>query len=371
MMDKSSTKGTSPRSHPNINRPQIELTLAMQIGAISRAWRLVAFIVVCFAILGMVYLSVAKPLYEATAMIGPPSSTASPLSGETGAGLLGGSYRALAGLASGDSDGFNRYLQILHSARLAEVLERKYHAMDYAFPGRDPKTGTWQPSTGIVPTVARALKSLLGLPTSTLPTPSGFADFLDRQEHVEAVADSTILGPKNNIKTISIDADSRESAIEFLTVILTEADNLCREDALVNINRRISHLQQVISQTSEVSVRDYLNAVLVSEEQSAIIAQSNTYYSVDLIDTPNADAKPIWPHGGLIMLASVFAGLVVSFFVVFLILQRRIGDASSGDEDPLARPFPDPFWGPIEWLQQTYRRLVSGGRTTQFRSSES
>ena len=161
------------------------LSVSLLWHALARARALGFVIVGVFVALAIVYVLIRAPVYRAEAAIGPVASTAGP-SGATQA------FAAYAGvdLGSGDTGRFSKYLQVLHSYRLAQRLEDHHHVLKYLVPGWDEQSHRWDPPSGIIPATSRFVKGIFGASAWQPPDAGTLANILSKKMRVERVAGS-------------------------------------------------------------------------------------------------------------------------------------------------------------------------------------
>lgn len=331
---------------------------ALSIGQfVSAYWQARKFVGVvlflCFAGAILYLALIAQPVYRAKAIIGPPSSGA-PSMGGGGASALA----LYAGLdLGGDSTTFMKYLQVVHSTRLAEVLDKKYGLMKQMYGGWDEETQQWNPPSGLLPTFTRTMRGLIGMPPWSPPTASTLADRIGKTLNVTKIQGGSIIDIKTQLYTVSLDGADREATVRLLTMILTEADNIVRQDRLGNAARRMTYLKEMSAQSPELFLRDSLQQVAMEQQRSLMMLKADRLYAVDLVDPPNADGTPVAPRGRVVLMIALTLGLVFTVLVVYLMLRLHMSRALAAGRDPRTMPFDDPFVTAVAATRRRFSRM--------------
>jgi hypothetical protein len=333
--------------------PALSLTLLWR--ALGQARPLGFVIVGFFVLFALIYVALLRaPQYRAEATIGPVASTAGP-SGATQA------FAAYAGVdvGSGDTGRFSKYLQVLHSYRLAQRLEDRHHVLRYLIPGWDERNHRWDLPPGIVPATSRFVKGLFGGPAWQPPDAETLDSILSKQMRVERVSGATILDTKNQISTVTLELRDRALALTVLGWIIDEADGIVRDDQLLNTNNRIDYLSTSLRKAPEVFLVDSLQRILLDQERVLMTLRADRRYSVDLIDPPNADRRAVGLSAVVVIIVSAVFALVLYFVMVLLLLRRRLARFGGDGQRALADPFPDPIaWAKSRFANNAMRQSI-------------
>ena len=334
----------------------IKMSLGSLLAAFWRARGIVVFAAFLGGAISLSYITFLRtPQYMASAMVAPIESGGGGGVKQAAAAFAG---IDLGGMSSGD---FDKFLHLLHSVRLAEVLQRKYGLMADAYPGQwDYVKHEWKKPSGTLAAVKAGIKSVLGLPPWSPPTASGFSVFLTKKIELQRVAGSSPLDLKNKTTIVSVELDDREEALRFLQLAIREADEISRQDQLTNTERRISYLTKLLDQTQEVYLKQSLQQLLMGEEQTLITARANKFYSIDMIDTPNADSIPTGTPPLKILIMGTMIGIFAALGFIYMVIRWRMQVAKETGEDPFVEPIVNPFSLAIYWLVSRYRDLRGG-----------
>lgn len=320
--------------------------------ALGKARALAVVLIAGFVAVALIYVLLRTPAYRAEATIGPVASTAGP-SGATQA------FAAYAGvdLGSGDTGRFSKYLQVLHSYRLAQRLEEHHHVLKYLVPGWDEQNRRWNPPSGIISSTSLFVKGLFGASAWQPPDAGTLANILSKKMRVERVAGATILDTKNQISTVTLELKDRTVALTVLGWIVDEADSIVREDQLLNTTDRINYLSTSLRKAPEVFLVDSLQRILLDQERVLMTLKADRRYSVDLIDPPNSDRRPVGLSAITLIVISAAMGVIVYVLVVLILLRRRLVRFAGDEVRALAEPFPHP----VAWTKTRLAKMDTRG----------
>lgn len=347
--------GPSPATNTSIFDPPATgadrpvLTPALVSAGLWRAWKLGLSILAVFVGLALFYVTVLRhPPYVATAVIEPPISSGPQLSGAS---------QMLASLAGVESNAgsaqFTKYLQVIGSTRFAEEMDRQHGVMRMLVSGWDPRTQSWTPPQGALADFKAKIKQLLGMPGWTPPDASSLAETLQSMTTIALVPGRSPLDLRSQVFSVSVRAKNREQALNLLTWTLRTADYIVRQDQLARTINRIAYLKQQIDATQEVYLRQSLQQILMSQEETLMTLQADKYYALDVVDTPSVSDKPVGTSGTAILFMAAAAGGLVYVLVVAFLLSRRLRNPRQGD--PLRTPFPNPIGMAVGRLKTAFR----------------
>lgn len=312
------------------------------------AWVMRKFVTLCAIagiLLGIVYALHRQPVFQASAVIGPPTNSRPSSTGLSALSLVTGGD-------SGDSGSFDTYLQILKANRLAALLEQRHHVLQHLHAKLwDAKTQRWKAPTGPI----AWLKGLFRKPLS--PSVEDLAETLKRKVAISTASSTGGLSDlRSRIRVVSVTYSDRAYAIKLLGYILAGADRLAREDQLADSANRIQYLERMLRSTTEVNLHESLTKLLVDQERIQMLAKVDKYYAFDMIDPPSAPLRSTGPSKTFIALIFMFAGLAVAGAVVFFVVQRGVARAVMAGEYPAEIQIEDPIDGWLRWLRDHFGR---------------
>jgi len=313
------------------------ITPALFVEGFCRATRLGQFIAAIMVVLFVLYIAFFRTLaYTASAVIEAPISSAA--NSQSRAQVLA----RFAGVdATGDSNQFGKFMQIMGSVRLAEQIERDHHISRLVFPGWNETTQTWEAPQGPIAAIKRFVKPLLGTPSWKQPDASQLAQYLRLHTTVSLVPSKSPFDLRSQVFTVSVKDRNPQMAYNLLTWTLQSADGIVRSDQLSRTNNRITYLKGLIAHAQELYLKENLQEILMSEEQTLMMLRSDRNFAIDLIDPPHVPSQPEGMSTVRLFMIFAFLGGIIYAAAVFWILLKRTGQ--SNDSDPLEAPFPDPI----------------------------
>lgn len=338
------------------NRPAPSSMIGVRL-ILAAFWRARAlgltYVGLCVFLMLLYIGLVRQPVYEAAAIIGPVPNSASSAPQGAAAALAG-----LAGVASDDSSGatFSKFTRVLTSTRLAARLERDHGAMKMLIGGWNPGEQKWEPPSGVAAWTTGLVKSVLGMPAWTEPTVEDLAAKLSTMVSVNPAAGSDPLQLRAQFYSVTVESRDRQMAARLLGWILQAADSLVREDQMIRTEGRIAYLTKTLNSTNDVALRDYLNQVMVGQEQTLMTLKADQHFAFDLVDPPSVPTRTVGFSNLTLLVLAVLFGFLIVVALMFLELQERMDAHFRTGKDPLADPFPNPIHQAIG----SARRLFGG-----------
>jgi uncharacterized protein involved in exopolysaccharide biosynthesis len=275
----------SPRHQP-LNIDEILESL------LSR-WALIVGVTVFGLLVAMLYIRVATPDYTAKALVAPFGAT--PLTSKIGTLE---SVAASFGFNSDKTQQFTdfwRFRALLTSSRLAARLQSNHPEINRIFGERwDDVHRTWVPQTGIRATLKSYLFALLGRPQSPVPGPSELARALERRIVIADV-------PKTNFISIEFRDQDRNFALETVALLFSEAEEVLRDEAAQQADKRIRYLQQQLIPETLGDVRIGLAQRLVQEIGNRSMMIPTIPFAAQMVDQPSASNNPDTPSVPLVL----------------------------------------------------------------------
>jgi hypothetical protein len=282
-------------------------------------------------VFSLVSLAFAKKSFTATAVMSPAESSPQG-AGASSIGQLAGAASML-GVNVGPVGGpsvFNKFKSLLTSQALAEELF-KNDALKPTFfgPSWVPATRSWKRPTGLTFEAKDLLKGVLGL--QQWKTPNAFQLQEDLQLHLGILPDKV-----TGYVRLSIQGTSAEQALFVLRAIVASTDSIIRRDAKTLAANRITYLNDALQQTTLQDQRQAMISVLSTQEKNIMMASTDKYYAIDLVDPPSASPIPTSPRPSATIMNSL---LTVLFLIMIWAVVRghflvRSGSVRASRMDP-------------------------------------
>jgi len=247
---------------------------------------------VAVAAIGAVIISLLLTnIYRSSATIAPQATeNASPMSALSGLGAVGGF------LGIGGNTDLSKLEVVLNSRELTKQIVTKYKLLPLLFADDwDGEKKAWR--TDEPPTEQDAIKKVTGKMFSVS------ADI------------------KKEIITVNFDHRNSAFAKQMVEYYLIELSELLRETTLRDAEEKMNFLQEELSRTSDVLLKEKISELLANEIEKETFARAQKYYSFEVIDppiVPDPDKK-VKPKRALICILSVFVAFFLAVFAAFFL----------------------------------------------------
>ncbi len=283
----------------------------------NRRWLIAAFaaVALCAAI---VYAKYATYLYTVELRVTPTQQSSSELS------KLGG----LAGLASvagvrmnqdSASNYFALYTENVTSRDVAAMLLKRTDLMQTVFRAEwdGEKQGYREPASGIVRSLARFAKRLVGIPVYdwTPPDAARLQEYIQR--HVRVVE-----AERSPVTRLVMEAQDPAFAAGFLMALHQVVDEGLRQKAHTRATAYIAYLSQQLEKATLVEHRAALAQALSEQERTRMMASSTLPFAAEPLGEPAASPRPTSPRPIIILPLSVVFGVFTGS--LFVLLDRQI-----------------------------------------------
>ena len=285
---------------------------------IRQPWLFIFLTLVLCELLAAVYLLSAPKQYTATAIIMPI------IADKPDQRLLGGdSEQGMASLLFGGQKvppEFDRFMQTLVSRSLAEHLLAKPEFVRALFSDEwNPGTRTWGQPRGLMASVRAAVTRAFGLPGYTPPNIERIQQVIDDEIKLRS-------GVAANAQVVTYSHEDPQAALYVLRTVISENDAINREQIAQRIASLVARINELLSSTTDLTMRDTLIPLLVEQRRRQLAVQSDAPFAVDVIDPPTVSAEPTSPKPWLILIAvGAFAVFAAGSAVIFRITLRGLG----------------------------------------------
>ena len=253
----------------------------------------------------------STPKFPATMKVAPAESNFGALTGggQNNLGSVGG-LGLLAPLTGGRQqyDDYSHFLDLLHSVRLAEQLERRYGLMKEVFP-YDSATNQYVPPSELLPRLVRFARSVVGLPVWTPPGPVEFADYLTDYLETDRHIDSSA--------TITYRNSDPAKARLFLERAFTETDRLMRDEKLRTREEFQRYISDRLTQTAGLDQRSVLIQLWGTEETQRLLLTSGDPVGARMIDDVNVPNLPS-ADAAIVLTIAIVSGLSLGILIIIV-----------------------------------------------------
>jgi uncharacterized protein involved in exopolysaccharide biosynthesis len=277
------------------------ISLADVLGAMWRGrWIGLACFLVC-VVMGVYMLGVLPPRYTASMQVAPRQPQRATFNATS---LLSG---LAAGLGTVDAN-FTLFLDSLQSRRLAKQLSDKGLLLKL-YPNQwDSEHQRWIPPTGWWADTKAMVKQRLNLPPWTPPDYREVATYF--RENVIVTLGSVVESQRDTYN-IFVTAKDPILARELLEDIYWGAEAIVREQMRSDLTLTISHVQEILKQTTSDSVRQGLVSRLISDETQLALLVDGTPAATVIMDPPDVPKTPAFPNPRVTVMFSAVMGALL------------------------------------------------------------
>lgn len=286
-------------------------------------------------ILASLYLTLlSRPIYEASALIGPSQSVNGTNSQSTSGSVLSSLIGAGMGASSGE---FEKFMQVLTSARLGSEVEARFGLMHQMMGSWDANAKTWRQPTDPVSLVRYTIGRIFRMPAWQPPSSPEYAQLLSDLVKTESLSGRSGGG----LTRVTVTAQTPAKAVDILFKLLKTSDDLMRRDRAENSSNRVQYLTAQLDHTTDLTLRQNLQNILLHEQQSLMVLNADKFFSFDMLDPPAANTEQVAPHPLMLLVEAAMAGALIGAVYIFMLVLLRFRRG----ENPLQKGFPVPFLG--------------------------
>lgn len=275
--------------------------LSNAIHAFRRYWWAILISMAIGLLLALAYLSQARPVYSATAIVGPRQSF---LPMQRGANLgVGGLLSSLQG--GPDDMDLARADIFWTSGRLADDLARSDATVRQLFPGRwDDHNKRWHREASL----STFFYDVAGIVRPDRPTSGEVQKLIARNFSTEIELQT--------FRTLIYKDRSPKSAEAMLSKVISATNDSFRKDDISEISRIISYSYERLDRSVSQRDRENLSSLVQDLERQRIQMESTQNHLFEVIQQPIAEPIPVSPTPLLV----VIVGLVVPPSIVIGVL---------------------------------------------------
>jgi len=284
---------------PEINIPKIFRVFRQQ-------WLMLILTMASGGMIGGVWTLLAQPVYRVQVILAPVTEDEN----RSVIGALQASLGGLAGLAGAfggtGTASVNESIAIMKSRSFVEKFFVSEDLLPVLFASKwDKVAGGWQSKT---PTLE-----------------DGYEKFM---EDVFSVNEDK----KTGLLTVSIEWHDRHLAVQWANKIVSQINQVIRDQAILQSNLTLDYLQEEIEKTEIVGLQAVMYSVVESELQKRALAKTRPEYAFRIIDPGMLPAidRYIWPRP----LFLVGSGVVLSGFLSICLIIWRHGLHRPNQREP-------------------------------------
>ena len=254
------------------------------------------------------------PSYEASLVVQPSGGS----EGISASQVRISSALGIAVGRSSQASTFGRLEVLIGSVTLAEKLQEQHNLLQEIYTGQwNDESGEWERPVGKDFERDQKIRRFFGLPQWSPPNVEDLARYLGgvikiREAESEGFFD------------VTVSHSNPDFALKILTLAYFAADDMARDQDLVESETRRNYIQAQLREASLVDSRQALIGLLTGEERKAMLLSSNLPYAARIIEPPFVSSRPEEPSlRSKILVPSFLWGLAGLVLVTFVALLRR------------------------------------------------
>jgi uncharacterized protein involved in exopolysaccharide biosynthesis len=282
----------------------------------KRGWKTIAWTTGLIVLGCLFYLQFGTPYYQAQMTITPATNenqTSAALSNLSGLASMAG-----INIGSTGQTDFQKFQSLLMSRKVADQLAKNQYIMSKAFPKVwDAEIKRFVPPPGLTGVISTIFQFVVGAPGWVPPTGEDLHTYITKNVNIDSNIDGSII-------TVTFDHPDAAFASAFLTALHEHADAIMRDDARRTAERRTVYLNKLLESTTQDDQRQALITLLSTEQQKAMLAAVDKYYSAGVLDPPARTYWPAWPPRIILIVMMLIMGPVLGSFLLVTGLDERI-----------------------------------------------
>lgn len=225
-----------------------------------------------------------------------------------GAAGLFGAAQSFGLIGSSSATLFDHFKQTIGSRGLADVLQEKHGLLQKVFKGSwDATNKSWIQPKVDENSIRQRIRQFFHLNSPRAPDRGVLANYIGGAVKVRPIV-------KTPFFLISVEHRDRDFALYLLETVYKEADELLAKRDRHKQARNHEYIKAQLEKTQLAEVRTTLLAVLMHQEQKAMLVNSEPPYTINILESPWVTAQPKEPH-----LATIIAKPTAVAFALVLI----------------------------------------------------
>ena len=253
------------------------------------------------------------PTYRASMVVAPASGEEGGLSGR--ASRLSAAFQQL-GLSLGsrqEASTFDRLKLVMGSVTLARHLQDKFGLLQRIHEDTwREDSRSWKRPAGTLFEWEQGVLSFLNLGTWQAPSVESLARYLQSGIEFELVEDSRFI-------EISYAHPDPDFSLWLLRTVYEEADDMLRRQDQVANSERKDYLDEKLTESTVVEMRQALATLLLQEEQTSMMLTADLPYAARVIEPAYVSRFPLTPN---VLIEAVLPIVILVSVGIVLIVMR-------------------------------------------------
>ncbi|MDJ0945392.1 MAG: hypothetical protein QNJ30_18130 [Kiloniellales bacterium] len=224
----------------------------------------------------------------------------------------------LSGFGGGQPEEFERFIVLLHTHRVAEILEQKHQVGRILFsPLWDQERQAWNRPGGLAFRAKALARSLFGYPDWEPPRAKEVQVYLRKNLDVSPLS-------RGAMRSVSLSGKDPEHLAQILLWLFEETSALMREERNASLSNNINYLQDRLGQSRIDIYRESLISLLADQERELMLSQTEQPYGAVLLEAPVPPLQPSGLEPLILLTAASLGGLgLAALLVLSVTLPRR------------------------------------------------
>ena len=275
---------------PRLDRDKIQpeedaLDLRFLAQALWRGSWIIGLLMIVGLALGLRAMYGFQPSYSASMIVAPLKGSGA------GGGQAGGisSIARSVGLSIDTSSAgptmLDRLQRVAASVKFAEHMQEKYGLLQKVYSGAwDESSESWTRPTGSRFEYEQRIRTFFHLATWRAPSVETLANYISGSVRFDRM--------KDGFFQVSVSNQDGQKALELLTRVYSEADNILRNKDKQYTAERKAYLEQQMLSARIAESRVMLANLLSSEEQRSMLLDSHLPYAARIVEPPHLFGRP-------------------------------------------------------------------------------
>lgn len=297
------------------------LRLDLILKDLLRNWYIVLAGGVLAFLVALAIVNIKGPTYTAKMILAPVTDNAL-----NKVQFYGNSYSfsdessLLGGFGGGQPEEFERFIVLLQTHRLAEILEQNHQVSRALFSKLwDEERQSWNRPSGLAFLIKDFARGLFGYPEWEPPRAKEVQTYLRKNLNIAPVS-------RGAMRSVSLSGKDPEHLAQILLWLFGDTSALMREERNASLSNNITYLQDRLVQSRIDIYRESLISLLADQERELMLSQTEQPYGAILLEAPIRPRLPSGLEPLILLVGAVLAGLTLAGLLVLSVTipRRRV-----------------------------------------------
>jgi LPS O-antigen subunit length determinant protein (WzzB/FepE family) len=278
----------------------------------------IIFVTAIGAIVGVKDAMNFSPKFTAQMVVEPILQSGSSMRQNSGGLMSAARSFGIVGATVSKATPFDHFKQTLRSRNLAEILQNKYELLQKVYSGSwDPVKKAWKKQENDETSIRQKIRKRFHFNSPQSPNLSTLAAYVGGQIKIVRVA-------RTPFYKISVMHGNRDFALFLLKAASEEADRLIGNHDRKQQKERKNYLEAQLKTVKLTEVRSALVALLMQQEQRAMLTNSKPPFSYKILEEPWVGNRPDEPQLLSIIGVPTAGGFALMLVIATMIISFRL-----------------------------------------------